>query len=148
MLGLSLATAGAAQAAELIHVVDMQILSILNSGDGQPLSRPASVIPYVIDKSCYNWALHFTPVRGEVVLDEELILPAPAKNWGVTEAERTQVDEKRASAITERRFDGAEGFATAGWCVVQDDPVGRYEFVLRQEGREIARLKFTVGDLH
>jgi hypothetical protein len=128
-----------------IAVLDSALLSIVPSDSGNTVTATTS-IPYLVGKSCYNWALKFTPVEGEVVLSEELVLPGPARNWGL-EGAKAQVNPQGSGAVTERRFDGRTGAASAGWCVAKDDPVGAYRYIIRQGEREVARFDFTVGDL-
>lgn len=133
--------------AETIAVTDKALLSALDHGSGRVEVKQTTSIPYVVGSSCYNWLIHFRPVAREITLDEELILPAPAPTWGVGPEGRTTVNPQRSAAVTTRSFDGRSGVARSGWCVAEGDPVGRYQYVIRQGGVEIARFLFTVGDL-
>lgn len=131
-----------------IQILDRMMLSVMDEGTPQERIARTTTIPYLPQRSCYNWAIRFTPVDGEVVFSEDLILPGPAEHWGTSDAEKTVVATERASATTERRFDGGGGLATAGWCVADKDPVGTYKYVIYFRGREVARFNFIVGDLH
>ncbi|HEX7871944.1 MAG TPA: hypothetical protein VF475_03470 [Sphingobium sp.] len=130
-----------------ITVVESQLLAILTDPAGADAVTSTTAIPYVVGRSCYNWALKYRPVEGELTLSEELILPGPARNWGTEGGDATEVNAQRSGAITQRRFDASTGVATAGWCVAKDDPVGSYRYIIRQGEREVARFDFTVGDL-
>ncbi|MET0366008.1 MAG: hypothetical protein ABW169_15300 [Sphingobium sp.] len=130
-----------------IAVVDSQLLAILTDPGGTDVVTPTTAIPYVVGRSCYNWALKYQPVEGELTLSEELILPGPARNWGTEGGDVTEVNAQGSGAVTRRRFDASTGTASAGWCVAKDDPVGSYRYIIRQGEREIARFDFTVGDL-
>lgn len=133
--------------AQTLQLLDARVLSVTMREDAAPIVTEADFIPYVVGTSCYHWVIRFVPVQQEIVLHEALVLPAPAEQWGV-EGQNTQVNQQRSASLTEHRIDGRQGIASNGWCVAQGDPVGRYEFTIRKEGVEIARLKFTVGDLH
>lgn len=136
----------AAAPAPDISVTDRQMLSIVTGPNGQPVAQPATTIPYLVGRSCYNWLVKFRPVPGDLTLTEELILPGRAGTWGTDPGGDTQVNRNGAGAVTERHFDGRSGVATAGWCVAQDDPVGPYRYIIRQGNREVARFDFMVGD--
>jgi hypothetical protein len=147
LLALS-ATSGRANDNEAdIVVKETFLLSSVVQQDGRITYKKTRSIPYIAGRSCYNWVIRFHKVKGEVVFQEQLTLPAPAPLWGVSPQDGTNVANNRASAITERRFDGALGTATAGWCVAEGDPVGTHNFTVRQRGRVVAQIDFTVGDL-
>src|SRR5688572_26068515 len=128
-----------------LEITERELLSVMREEDGGVTVAPATTIPHVVGRSCYNWVVRFHPVERQVVLTEVLTLPGPAPQWNVTGGETSEVAEDRASASTERRFDGRDGVATGGWCVAEGDPVGAYRFVIRQGGRDVAKFDFTVG---
>lgn len=131
-----------------LQIVERQILSIVTDDAGQPQITPTNKIPYIVGRSCYNWAIRFKPVGGDILFSETLILPGPAETWNTTAEQKTEVDKDRTFATTERHFDGKEGFASAGWCIVKNDPVGTYQYVIHHRSKEVARFTFLVGDLH
>lgn len=129
-----------------IMVSETTLLSVVTDSAGMETITPTNAIPYIVERSCYNWGVKFDRVEGDLILTEELQLPGPARNWN-EEGTATQVNAQRSGAITQRHFDAAKGMAMAGWCVAKDDPVGSYRYIIRQGEREVARFDFTVGDL-
>lgn len=126
----------------LLTSVKLELTATL--GDGEAKVMPdGAVLPYVVGTSCYGWKLKFTPVDGEVQLEEQMVLPRPPASWG-DDANAT-VAADRLSARTPITADSSSGTASNTWCVAPGDPRGAHRIVVRHGRRVLGVLRFTLG---
>lgn len=115
------------------------------TSDGSEFNR-TDIIPYVEGTSCYYWVIEFEPGHGIIEIEEELMLPSPARIWGRVPGDRVKVSSDKSGAVTIRAIDLARGTASYGWCVAKGDPKGRYQFILRAGSNTLATLPFTLAE--
>lgn len=111
--------------------------------------REATIMPHRIGFA-YGWMLLVEGDAKGVRLEEELVLPGPALNWGAGEDRgTTAVSDNRASATqTVSLNPGSQGWTlTTVWSVVEGDPLGTYRSRLKLNGRTIAERKFVLAAL-
>jgi hypothetical protein len=131
--------AGGAQAGKL-KVTRFQLLAVGN-GEQEVRDVPnGGVVRYAPD-TCYAWQITFRPTTGKLKFVEELILPAPAKQWGTNKA---KVRADRSSALTDVVVDGQSGEAGNTWCVAAGDPEGKYRFIVRYNKKIIGDGRFIL----
>ena len=126
----------------LLTAVKLELTATLGDGETKVVPNGA-VLPYVVQTSCYGWRLKFTPVEGEVQLEEKLVLPAPPASW--SDEMNSTVAADRLSARTPVTANANAGNASNSWCVAPGDPRGSYRFVVRHGNRVLGVLNFTVG---
>ena len=109
---------------------------------GEQRLYPWRQIPNAVGTTCYGWRLRWTPFDGQMTVEERLLLPAAAPNWGADGDVSVAAD--RASSIKRVTVPGNSIYAANSWCVAQGDPPGRYRLELWHAGRKIARRTFVV----
>lgn len=149
LLPLAPAESGAASAASQEGVrVDATTHAEVGFGrfvfvQGQELPRfiptdQATMIP----GESYGWRLRLRTTKATVVFREHVILPSPARSWGVTSD--TVVAGDRASAVTTSRVAvPSHGILDHIWTFAEGDPRGLYRFDVAVEDTHVGS-----GSLH
>ena len=101
-----------------------------------------STIPYKVS-NCYGWRLTFDPVDAQISIDELLLLPDDAKEWGVQSG--SVVADDRMSSRTKIIVSGQKGIAERSWCIVPGDPAGQYKFVITHRQAKVGELPFLLA---
>lgn len=105
-----------------------------------PLTREQR-LPYAVGETCYGWSYRYGETAPPKVVEEKLILPGPATDWGNNDM--TKVAPDRASAVTRVAVIGGE--ASNQWCVAAGDPPGRYTIEIRGNGKLLGKRSFVLA---
>lgn len=109
--------------------------------DGSVELRPDMSMPYAVGGTCYGWNYRYGETAPPKVVEEKLILPGPASEWGG--GDMTKVAPDRASAVTRVPVIGGE--ASNQWCVAAGDPPGRYTIEVRGNGKLLGTRSFVLA---
>lgn len=119
----------------------MEFYASAPGSDGSfPLAQEQRM-PYAVGETCYGWNYRYGENAPPKVVEEKLILPAPASDWGSNDM--TKVAPDRASAVTRVPVVGGE--ASNMWCVVAGDPPGRYTIEIRGNGKLLGTRSFVLS---
>ena len=114
-------------------------------GEGEPVVSEVQadgVIPYRVQDSCYGWRLTFAARDRQFNLEELLLIPGAASEWG--DEGKTVVADDRMSSLTPLVVSGHTGVASHQWCVAEGDPEGLYKFVISNDGKVVGKFTFHV----
>jgi hypothetical protein len=105
--------------------------------------KPTRVVP-LVPGQMYGWAIRVGADRPLVRVREELILPAPAPQWGTLGNPAITVAPDRGSAVTEMDAAVIGGVVSNAWIVAEGDPAGRYRFRVSIDGGPPTVFEFDV----
>ena len=110
--------------------------------DGLGFQR-TDVVP-LIPGQAYGWIMRVPTRASSVRIREELILPAPAPEWGTFGNPGITVAADRRSAVTEIDVPVVDGTISNSWQVAEGDPPGPYVIRVSVEGQPATVFRFTL----
>ena len=110
--------------------------------DGVGFQR-TDVVP-LIPGQAYGWIMRMPTSASSVRIREELILPAPAPEWGTFGTPGITVAADRRSAVTEIDVPVVDGMISNSWEVAEGDPPGPYIIRVSVEGRPATVFRFRL----